>query len=156
MPQQLQLNEKEKAAPFNGGKEVLTSDNVFVYGSLKNGFPLHGLLANAEFLGEGVTKKAAFKMFTANDAWPAVIQGNRRIKGEVYKVDKTTLDRLDMAEGVPHLFERKLLKVKGFHGLANVYIAADRLENVGKRLQYESPRIRFDKRYNYQEWVNAQ
>lgn len=132
------------------------TDMVFVYGSLKKGFGLDHLLKDAQFIGEGVTKKGKFEMFTPNDAWPAIVQGKYRIKGEVYRVSPETIERLDQAEGVPHLYERKLVKVKGLAGLCYFYIAGDRLTHISNRLEYKSPRIVTDKRYNTQEWVHAQ
>lgn len=132
------------------------TDLVFVYGSLKQGFQLNHLLRNAQFIGEGVTKKGKFEMFTPNDHWPAVVQGKYRIKGEVYKVTPEIIERLDQAEGVPHLYERKLVKLKSLAPLCYFYIAGDRLANISNRLDYKSPRIVTDRRYNTQEWVHAQ
>ena len=144
---------KEVAAEVKENKPE--TDLVFVYGSLKQGFRLNHLLKKAQFVMEGVTKKGKFEMFTPNDAWPAIVQGKYRIKGEVYRVSPETIERLDQAEGVPHLYERKLVKVKGLAGLCYFYIAGDRLAAISNRLEYKSPRIVTDKRYNTQEWVNA-
>lgn len=133
----------------------LKSDMVFVYGSLKQGFHLHGCMKDATFIMSSMTKKASFNLFTPNDAWPAItMPGKRKIKGEVYKVTEEQLKRLDEVEGVPHLYERKLVKIRGIAGLCNVYIAGDRLDTISKRLEYKSPRIVYDRRDNTLEWVN--
>lgn len=150
------ITEGRKEVPVEVKENKPETDLVFVYGSLKKGFGLDHLLKTSQFIGEGVTKKGKFEMFTPNDAWPAIVQGRYRIKGEVYRVSPETIERLDQAEGVPHLYERKLVKVKGLAGLCYFYIAGDRLTAISNRLEYKSPRIVTDKRYNTQEWTHAQ
>ncbi len=75
---------------------------LFVYGTLKKGFPNHaGFLDRARMVGEYQTR----------DSFPLVLNGKRctpclidrpgvgqPVQGEVYAVDATTLDALDRLE----------------------------------------------------------
>lgn len=85
---------------------------VFVYGTLKRGFPYHATgLAGQTFVGRCRTR----------DAFPLVIGGpwfspiliaepgvGRRVLGEVFSVDDATLESLDRLEGthLPNGYER--------------------------------------------------
>ncbi len=81
---------------------------VFVYGTLKKGFSNHHYLANgnATFVGKGVTKKR-FALYA--DIFPYVTPREAvcHIHGEVYLVDKKTLERLDGLEEHPHWYKRE-------------------------------------------------
>ena len=83
---------------------------VFVYGTLKRGFPNHRVMqhAKAEFIGEATL--AGFTMLDLGP-FPALIQREGKtpygelIRGEVYEVaDIGPLDRL---EGYPSFYNRK-------------------------------------------------
>ena len=90
---------------------------VFVYGTLKRGFPNHPLLERATLLGAARTC----------ESWPLVIAGSwfvpclldrpgqgHRVRGEVYAVDAPTLADLDELEGVgePDGYDRKPIEVE--------------------------------------------
>jgi len=90
---------------------------VFVYGTLKRGFPNHPLLESATWLGRART----------TESWPLVIAGRwfvpclleqpgkgHRVRGEVYAVDTPTLAALDELEGVgePDGYDRKAIEVE--------------------------------------------
>ena len=81
-------------------------EKVFVYGTLKKGGRLNGHLDNSKFIEEKTL--TGFKMY--NVGWfPGIIVTNNNedvIHGEVYEVSPDTLNRLDMVEGVPHLYKR--------------------------------------------------
>lgn len=87
--------------------------NLFVYGSLKSGYPLHYLVERHEFVGVYKTEPR-FKLLDLG-AFPAVIparNGGVEITGEVYKVDDDTLNYIDVVEGVRRgLYRRVRLKV---------------------------------------------
>ncbi len=91
----------------------MKGDNLFVYGTLKEGYPLHGILGRQEFLG---TYKTAprFKLVTLGP-FPAMIparEGGIEVTGEVYKVDDDTLNYLDIVEGVHKgLYQRAFITV---------------------------------------------
>lgn len=130
----------------------LTSNLLFVYGTLKKGFPLESNLKDAEYIGEAVTRKANFSIDTHNEAWPAMLLGDYHIKGEVYQINQQIIDRLDVVEGVPHLYERVKIKLKGFKKPVYVYIAGDRLVRLLEK-ETTSTKIHTDKRTKTQEWI---
>jgi len=73
-------------------------DHVFVYGTLRHGFPLHRLLAGrAEFIGLGAVRARLLDL----GAYPAAVPDMHDVVvGEVYRLTDTGLWRgLDSAEG---------------------------------------------------------
>jgi len=93
---------------------------VFVFGTLKRGFPLHHGLAGARLLGEYCTVKR-FPMLIAGP-WYAPMSFNEpgvghRVLGELYEVDEACLSRLDEMESVdqPGNF-RVSIEVTPIHG----------------------------------------
>ena len=99
----------------------MKSTNVFVYGTLKKGFPNHHVLGEqAEYVGGASTHES----FTLIDlgAFPALSLGGDvkdqvPISGEVYKVPN--LAALDRLEGYPHFYDR--MQINTTQGLAWVY-----------------------------------
>ncbi len=80
---------------------------VFVYGTLLQGEPNHGRLADATFLGAATTR-AEFVMVDCGP-YPALVPtdaGGVRVVGEVFAVDDRGLDRLDELEDAPRLYQR--------------------------------------------------
>lgn len=76
---------------------------VFVYGTLKKGFPNHYYLKDQEYLGEATIRGTMISL----RHFPGVINvGNDQITGELYQIDNETLARLDRLEGYPHFYER--------------------------------------------------
>lgn len=86
---------------------------VFVYGSLKKGFHNHQLLSgnDATFLGEAESTAPAYAMLDLG-SFPGLIEGDQRVKGELYEVNQYTMDNLDALEGHPYMYERKLARFK--------------------------------------------
>ena len=87
---------------------------VFVYGSLKRDKKLHYFLKNAKFLGEAITC-SPYPLFLSKSKWyPYLLDKNDgfKIKGEVYKIDYSTLKKLDRLEEVPFYYYRKTICVK--------------------------------------------
>lgn len=75
----------------------MNTNPVFVYGTLRKGGSNHFRLAGSEFVGEG---KISGKMYKI-DWYPALLCGGETfVKGELYKVDDTTLEALDHFEGI--------------------------------------------------------
>ena len=83
---------------------------VFVYGTLKSGFPNHYLLEGCEFFGRAVTVPT-YKMI--ENGFPVIIPDpdGRRLAGEIYVVDDETLARLDRLEREGSSYDRKLIDV---------------------------------------------
>ena len=106
-------------------------EEVFVYGSLKQGNTTRGMqhFPNSEFVGVARTKRAIFKMvdlgsfpgvmIIENDGTEYIEQGYQ-IEGEVYKVSQEDLEQLDAIEGVPHFYDR--VRVSTTRGNPFMYI----------------------------------
>lgn len=83
---------------------------VFVYGSLKRGFPNSFLLRDSEFQGLDTIRGTMYSL----GAFPAVTKEDTNlILGEVYEVDDATLERLDMLEGHPRFYCREEVTTGG-------------------------------------------
>ncbi|QJB58445.1 gamma-glutamylcyclotransferase [Pseudodesulfovibrio sp. zrk46] len=84
---------------------------MFVYGTLKKGFPNHYFLQDAEFVGLAKTVER-YGLYV--DEFPSVYQRDSvsSIQGEVYRIDTDTLRRLDMLEGHPRFYQRQEVRVR--------------------------------------------
>jgi len=84
-------------------------NTVFVYGTLKRGQSRNNVMMGGEYLGKGKTDS----MFALVDLgpFPALCYGHGPARGEVYNVSDDTLRRLDIIEGVPHLYERDKINI---------------------------------------------
>jgi gamma-glutamylcyclotransferase (GGCT)/AIG2-like uncharacterized protein YtfP len=81
-------------------------NKVFVYGSLKQGFHNHRLLALAKKVGD--TEIMGYKMVNLGQ-FPGIIsdiESKTPIKGEVYEVNAEQMATLDRLEGHPHFYMR--------------------------------------------------
>jgi gamma-glutamylcyclotransferase (GGCT)/AIG2-like uncharacterized protein YtfP len=71
---------------------------LFVYGSLKRGFNNHAQISHAVFVGECQTARR-YQLLVLG-AYPALAaDGEHEIQGELYLVDRATLEALDDFEG---------------------------------------------------------
>lgn len=83
---------------------------VFVYGTLLSGEPNHRLLAGAELVGEACTEPE-FDLVSLG-AFPAMVPGGgTAVAGEVYEVNRATLDDLDRLEGHPRFYRRHAVRL---------------------------------------------
>lgn len=95
----------------------MSNDNyVFCYGSLKQGFHNHDIIAldfdthsknkGYDFLGEATTVDK-FTMYDIG-SFPAITfdEDGKPVSGELYAVDQTTFELLDVLEGFPHHYNR--------------------------------------------------
>lgn len=145
--------EDNEPASFPSDDKKMESDYLFVYGGLKRGGVYHSNLEGAEFVGECMSRKAKYALFTPNDAWPILYKGNYRIKGELYKIDQKLRDRLDWVEGHPNLFTRVMFKIRSLKGLVYVYKGSDRLIKTYEDVKYNSDYIITDEQNHTQEWI---
>jgi len=78
---------------------------VFVYGTLKRGYPNNPLLEGSEFLGEAVTVPA-YKMVATS--FPVIMPdpSGKPVAGEIFTVDDATLARLDQLEREGRSYDR--------------------------------------------------
>jgi len=101
--------------------KVFEGDKVAVYGTLRKGHGNHRLLESSEFLGE---EKLPGHGMVSLGGFPAVYTSENDKKSvvvEVFKVDgESTKKRLDMLEGYPSFYDRKLVKTS--HGDAWMYV----------------------------------
>lgn len=84
-------------------------NHVFVYGSLKRGEYNHKWLGRSTFIKRA--RLAGAEMYSMG-AYPMVILKGMRssvVHGEVFQLDAAGLDRLDVLEGYPSLYDRKVL-----------------------------------------------
>lgn len=98
--------------------------HLFVYGTLKRGQHNHHFLTNAQFLGEDVTELAIYDLGAINHTggFPILVKnGNYKIVGEVYKIDKDILQAIDRLEGHPNFYKREVIKLESGK-LAHTYI----------------------------------
>jgi gamma-glutamylcyclotransferase (GGCT)/AIG2-like uncharacterized protein YtfP len=88
---------------------------LFVYGTLKRGFPQNRLLAGQQFLGEAQTV-SGYRLYD-NGRHPCLVSDPKHgavVCGELWTVDEAILARLDEYEEVPHLFSRQGINIAGF------------------------------------------
>lgn len=94
---------------------------VFVYGTLKRG------MSNAQFIPNYTIKKSQKATTTGtlyyvrSGAFPCLkLRGNNTIHGELYTIEKRwwkqTLRDMDMLEGYPTLYDRKIIEVETENG----------------------------------------
>lgn len=91
---------------------------VAVYGSLRKGLGNHRLLEHATFIGKDQIPN--FEMYSLG-AFPFIrpSETTNLITIEVYEVDSDQFARLDMLEGYPSFYDRKLVNTE--YGEAWIY-----------------------------------
>lgn len=96
------------AAVYTGGATAKNQTLIFVYGTLKKGFPNHHLIEefspsnDAVFMGKYQTVKP-FPLVCGPLGIPFLINrpgSGQRVKGELYSVSGRALARLDELEGI--------------------------------------------------------
>jgi len=94
---------------------------VFVYGTLLAGESNHGWLEGASLLGEWTT----LPLFRLVDLgpYPVLSPGGRTaVRGQVYRISRLMLQSLDVLEGCPSEYRRRLIDTPW--GRAWVYLRA--------------------------------
>lgn len=100
---------------------------VFVYGTLKRGFPNHGLMRAATFVDTGLTVERYPMIIQGRGFSPVMLpeagQGHR-IVGEIWEVDDTQLAALDELESthLPTGYVRETIAVETPGGLLNAWV----------------------------------
>jgi gamma-glutamylcyclotransferase (GGCT)/AIG2-like uncharacterized protein YtfP len=85
---------------------------LFVYGTLLRGEEGHALLEGATFLREART--AATYTLVDLGTYPGLVTGGDiSVAGELYSLDAPTLAKIDVHEGHPVLFKRRLVDIEG-------------------------------------------
>src|SRR4051794_23301972 len=84
---------------------------VFVYGAFLPGEPTHALVATARPLGPARTPPS-YELIDFGAA-PGMIAGGRTaVTGECYAVDRATLAALDVDQGHPILYKRRVITLE--------------------------------------------
>lgn len=78
---------------------------LFVYGSLKRGFPNHHVLGDARFIKNTVLI-GGYDMYSLG-GFPGIVPGSGRVHGEVYEISEDHLPRLDALEGYNEKWPRE-------------------------------------------------
>ena len=94
--------------------------NLFVYGTLKRGFPNHSVIAGAggTFVCNGITEPK-FNLISLG-AYPGMVEGVVRVRGEVYGVKGLGLT--DHLEGYPHFYNRKIVDIITINGRVKAWV----------------------------------
>lgn len=79
---------------------------VFVYGSLKQGFWNNDLLIGSDFIGQGVTLDANYRMISLGGFPGVKHDGECSIAGELYCVNDEVFARLDRLESNGYMYQR--------------------------------------------------
>lgn len=120
----------------NNKKEYI----LFVYGSLKRGFGNHRLMTDAVYLGPGVIE--GYDMYSLR-YFPAIVEGNDEVYGELYKVSEKELAAIDELEGYSSkddtgMYIRRTTRVQTVIGMiaADFYLWADGSGSLADRYEY--------------------
>ena len=68
---------------------------IFVYGTLMSGLERATVLNNSQFLGAGTIQATLYNL----GSYPCITEGSTKVVGEIYEVDDTTLQELDVIDG---------------------------------------------------------
>jgi gamma-glutamylaminecyclotransferase len=89
------------------GRRSQMKMRVFVYGTLKRGFPNHWLMKDGGGKYRGIGRTLPEFTMISLGVYPGVVPGGETsIRGEIYDVDKSLLDQLDHLEGHPTFYQR--------------------------------------------------
>ncbi len=79
---------------------------VFVYGTLRKGQYNHYLLNKARFIKD--TRVDGFQMYSRG-FFPFLYEGEGSIIAELYEINQRIFFSLDLLEGYPHHYQRKIV-----------------------------------------------
>ena len=108
--------------------------NVFVYGTLmqKAGSirSLNKFGAEAEFVSDTLTSSESFDMLNLGH-FPGVIDSlsGNRVAGELWRVTNRVFRELDVIEGYPDFYTRKMIPTE--HGIAWMYYLPENCHQYG-------------------------
>ena len=109
-------------AEIKSVNEYFSNRNVFVYGTLMKGETNHHYLENSTFLGMATIE--GYEMYNVG-RYPAIIDGDGIIIGELYQVPNIDMPSIDMLEGEGSLYIKRCETVtdsKGKSSFAFIYV----------------------------------
>ena len=138
-------------------QNLLSKDNtikVFVYGTLMEGKTNHRrYLSKARFLGKGTVK--GYSLYHLG-SFPGVVHSKRvdKVKGEVYEIDHSSLEDLDVLEGEGSLYIRELTNVYiGENTVTSAYIYVyNHQVSEKQRIDFKEQPWGVDKKVNDYVW----
>lgn len=83
---------------------------LFVYGTLKKNKHNNHYLENSTYIGDYCTDNN-FTLYISSLPYMVKRKNGGGVKGELYKIDQSTLKLLDKLEGVPTFYYRDLITV---------------------------------------------
>jgi gamma-glutamylcyclotransferase (GGCT)/AIG2-like uncharacterized protein YtfP len=117
---------------------------LFVYGTLKMGSQNNIMLNRSKFLGRAVTKpslniRSVGVPIVVAPFTDAMRKMAKPIIGEVYKISKKILELIDVLEGHPTLYKRRLIDV-GLEGdIVEAYIYLFQPGNFARTPDFDQP-----------------
>jgi len=125
-------------------KSTMNKTAIFVYGTLKRGYRNHRFMKDAEYIGEG--KIDNFDIYTVGEhaSYPAIVEGDGEVFGEVYTVTDRELVHIDRLEGYhgkaykDNLYDKELVEVKMHGKTIKAYVY---MWNKSKSLPYGSKQL---------------
>ena len=90
--------------------------HLFVYGSLRQGFPNHFFLKSAKYIGPFHTADKYVMIAQTSKAFPYIVHSFAGVNsipicGELYDIDAATLHAIDNLEGHPEFYRRRTVIV---------------------------------------------
>jgi gamma-glutamylcyclotransferase (GGCT)/AIG2-like uncharacterized protein YtfP len=84
---------------------------VFVYGTLKQGFPNHKyFLEGKGELVEPYARLENYRLYDTKSGFPCILPHfGGTVMGEIYEIDEKILEVLDALESIPFLYTRELV-----------------------------------------------
>src|SRR3990167_9223950 len=86
--------------------------NIFIYGSLKRGFSNYAFMERlgAIYINDATTYYSDFDLLNLG-AFPGMVYGKFRVRGEMFSIEVENLYRLDSFEGSPGFYARQPIVV---------------------------------------------
>jgi gamma-glutamylcyclotransferase (GGCT)/AIG2-like uncharacterized protein YtfP len=111
-----------------------TTVKLFVYGTLRKGERKKHFLKNCLFIG--YAKAKGYLLYNLG-VFPAMVEGDGEVVGEVYEIPESLLKELDWFERVPYSYRRELIEVMFEDGqtmYVYAYIYNENIEEKGGKL----------------------
>ena len=84
---------------FTYAEDTTVKYPILVYGTLKQGFFNSPILEKSDFVGQAYSRYSEYDFWSRRGVYPAIVpQGKYAVGGEVYFVNETTLQYLDIME----------------------------------------------------------